>query len=384
MKKFLLICFAILFWGAGKGQDLPYARNVVQALTAPAMWGRGYTNNGMALAANYINEQFRSLGLLPLFGEQYLQSFVYPVNTFPGKMMVKINGEPLIPGEDYLVDPGSKSIQTRTALERADSLYYVAKEVGLLVSITDRLTWSVATEQQTYTHILLKKGRLKEEPKYLEAEVESRWLDAFKAANVGGYVRGTKRPDSLLIFTAHYDHLGGMGNETFFPGANDNASGVAMLLSLAAYYRQHPAPYSVAFICFAGEEAGLLGSRFLVEHPPIDLKKIRFLVNLDMVGTGSAGGTIVNATLHPTAFQQLLQLNEKGNYLPKINARGPAPNSDHYFFTQAGVPAFFLYTQGGSAAYHDLKDRGEELEFTVYDSLFHLLIHFYGTLVPIN
>ncbi|WP_448636180.1 M28 family peptidase [Pedobacter panaciterrae] len=79
-----------------------------------------------------------------------------------------------------------------------------------------------------------------------------------------------------MVITAHYDHLGGMGNKTYFPGANDNASGISFLLSLAKYYAANPQPYTMAFICFAGEEAGLLGSKYFTEYPLLALQKSGF------------------------------------------------------------------------------------------------------------
>jgi Zn-dependent M28 family amino/carboxypeptidase len=92
-------------------------------------------------------------------------------------------------------------------------------------------------------------------------------------------VPGTLHPDSFVVFTAHYDHLGLMGRHNFFPGANDNASGVALLISLADYFQHHPQPYSVVFLAFSGEEAGLLGSGYFADHPPIKLSSVRFLIN---------------------------------------------------------------------------------------------------------
>ena len=76
-----------------------------------------------------------------------------------------------------------------------------------------------------------------------------------------------------------------MGKDTYFPGANDNASGISLLLNLAHYYAANPRPYSIGFICFAGEEAGLIGSKYFTEHPLVPLKNIRFLINTDLAGT---------------------------------------------------------------------------------------------------
>ena len=93
-----------------------------------------------------------------------------------------------------------------------------------------------------------------------------------------------------------------MGKDVYFPGANDNASGVAMLLNLANYYskKENQPKCSIAFIAFAGEEAGLLGSKYFSEHPLIPLNKMKFLVNLDLLGTGDEGMMVVNATCIPT------------------------------------------------------------------------------------
>ena len=94
----------------------------------------------------------------------------------------------------------------------------------------------------------------------LEVNIESKFIKSFPAKNLVGYIPGTDKQDSLIVFTAHYDHLGMLGSDKIFPGANDNASGVAILLYLAKYYAAHPAKYPVAFIAFSGEEPGLKGS----------------------------------------------------------------------------------------------------------------------------
>ena len=167
-----------------------------------------------------------------------------------------------------------------------------------------------------------------------------------------------------------------MGSKTYFPGANDNASGVAQVLSLAKYYAAHPQPYSMAFIFFSGEEAGLLGSKYFTENPLVPLKNIRFLVNLDLEGTGVDGITVVNATIFPKEFAMLKQINEKGKYMIKINSRGKAPNSDHYLFTENDVPAFFWYTQGGIAAYHDIYDISATLPMNKYEDMFKMILKF--------
>lgn len=373
MKKFGFFIF--LFCAInGFAQDSTYTRGIVNTLTTKAFWGRGYTKNGMEKAADYIADTYQKIGLLPM-GATYKQTFNFPVNTFPDKMMVTINGKKLIPGKDFIVSnesPGTKQISKLTSV---DSLTYRTAS-SLQVLLKDKLTWSVATEVGEITTIQLNKKNFTAIPKEISVDIENKFIPNFKAANICGWVKGTKYPDSLLIITAHYDHLGGMGADTYFPGANDNAAGVATLLSLAKYYAANPQPYSIGFICFAAEEAGLLGSAFFVENPLVPLNKIKFLLNLDLVGTGEAGMTVVNASVYPKAFAQLNEVNNEHHYISKINSRGKAANSDHYFFTEKGVPSFFIYTQGGPSAYHDIFDKPETLPLTRYKDLFKLIVGF--------
>ncbi len=210
----------------------------------------------------------------------------------------------------------------------------------------------------------------------VDIHIENKYIGEYRTQNVAGYIPGTACPDSFLVYTAHYDHLGMMGKGTFFPGANDNASGTALMLGLARYFSRHPQRYSVVFIGFTGEEAGLLGSGFFADHPLIRLANIKFLVNLDLVGTGVDGITVVNATEFPDQFKMLSQINDTGRYLVNIKKRGKACNSDHCPFYTRGVPCFFIYTLGGIAAYHNLDDRPETLPLTSFEGLTKLLIAF--------
>lgn len=352
-------------------QDLTYARKTLNTLTSPALWGRGYTKAGMAKAANFISNEFKGIGLNPL-----KQEFSFPVNTFPGAMELTLDGKKLIPGKDFIIGQASKGIKDGGSLIQKDSIHFVNEEQKLVLTLQSKLTWSVSTKVEDYTEIIIKKSVIAQKPHTFEANIESQFIPTFSAFNIYASIKGTKHPDSVLVITAHYDHLGGMGKHTYFPGANDNASGVSLLLSLAKFYAKNPQPYTIAFICFGAEEAGLIGSNYFTENPLIPLNSIRFLINLDLVGTGEEGATVVNATVHPKEFALLNKINTAGKFLLKINPRGKAANSDHYFFTEKGVPAFFLYTQGGITAYHDIDDKAKTLPFTMYENLFKLLVGF--------
>lgn len=374
MKKCLLL-LCLLISRPALSQDIDLTRKILDTLTAKAMWGRGYTKGGLGKATDYISAQFETYGLKPVNGDSFLQTFSFPVNTFPGKMSLKINGKALIAGKDFVVAPESKGTKASGKLQQKDSTVFISTQEQLIITLKDKLTWSVSTEQTDHTGIQLLKTAT-EKPDRFELNIENQFAPDFKAANICAMVKGTSVPDSMIVLTAHYDHLGGMGDSTYFPGANDNASGISFLLSMAKYYAANPAPYSMIFLCFAGEEAGLLGSKFFTEHPLIALNKIRFLINVDMVGTGETGITVVNATYHPNEFAMLNKINDTHSYLAKINPRGKAANSDHYFFSEKGVPAFFIYTNGGIRAYHDIYDLPATLPFTVYNNLFKLFVDF--------
>ncbi len=110
-------------------------------------------------------------------------------------------------------------------------------------------------------------------------------------SNVIGYIPAQKPTTKSFLFTAHYDHLGqDLVNGEIFAGANDNASGVSVILEVARVLQQYhtSADYHIVFIAFSGEEEGLLGSKWYVDHPMFPLNDIVGVINLDMVGVGDS------------------------------------------------------------------------------------------------
>jgi aminopeptidase YwaD len=375
MKKTTVTLLFTFYLFAVQAQSVSFGKKIVDTLTTPYFWGRGYTNDGMKKAAEFISNQFKSYGLQPI-GKNYLQQFSYPVNTFPGKMEVNINGKDLIPGKDFIVAPETKGVKGSGNLEVLDSIQFINRNKMVVIKMQDKLTWSVAPEAASYSLIIVDKKALDKTPVSFKVNIDNKLVNNFKAANVCAMVKGTAKPDSVIFITAHYDHLGGMGKDTYFPGANDNASGISLLLNLAQYYAKHPQKYSIGFICFAGEEAGLIGSKYFTENPLVPLKNIRFLINTDLAGTGEEGITVVNATEFPKEFAMMQAINKENNLLAAVNTRGKAANSDHYFFTEKGVPAFFFYTLGGIKAYHDVFDKAATLPLNEHEDLFKLITKF--------
>jgi hypothetical protein len=242
--------------------------------------------------------------------------------------------------------------------------------------------WSRNMRENPFTSVDVLDAKMPRRPKTIEVSVENLWLENYVTRNVVAWIPGKAKPDTFLVVTAHYDHIGMMGQETVFPGANDNASGTAMMLDLARHYslpeNQHD--YSLAFMAFSGEESGLLGSKFYTENPYFPPGQIRFLINLDMVGTGSDGLLVFNGTTDSVRFETMNRINEQNEYLKELRMRGESRSSDHYYFHQKGVPAFFLLTIGNEHRhYHTIYDTRESLPFTKYNEVFRLVTDFFNT-----
>src|SRR5436190_24241508 len=107
MKILLTLCFSLILVLVS-AQDKSGARSIVDTLTSPYFWGRGYTNDGLKKAAAFLSNEFKSYGLQPANKGGYLQEFSYPVNTFPGKMEVSVNDIKLKPGKDFIISAESK------------------------------------------------------------------------------------------------------------------------------------------------------------------------------------------------------------------------------------------------------------------------------------
>lgn len=413
------ISFLFCFLSVSLFSQVEEGRRITKELCAPKYFGRGYVKSGDSLAAVYLANEFQNKGIKPI-KKSYFQPFSFDVNTFPGEMKLTLNGQELKTGIDYIVDHNSggfhgelkfkslteseifnldstrkivqfiqKSIFNSViidvrnyqgdSLKNANSIANALTDFATVLVVTnEKFTFSVGSNPMGFPLIFVQ-GFAYQAAKKIEIQIDQKLKKKHIANNVVAMIPTENKKAEYLVFTAHYDHLGGMGNQTYFPGGNDNASGTSMLFALADYFKENPVPYHVVFIAFAGEEAGLIGSKYFVDHPLVDLKKIKFLLNLDIMGSGEEGITVVNATLFPTEFEKLISINEKENYLSQIKKRGPAANSDHYWFTEKGVPAFFLYTMGDNKHYHDVFDTYEELTFNKYNDIVKLIAAFAKT-----
>ncbi len=400
-------------------QNLARVRTTIDTLCSDVFFGRGYTQAGAEKSAAYLQTRFAHIGL-QAFGDSYQQAFQFPINLFPDTCRLAFGEQIAAVGRDFLPHPASGSgaasgellplhtlapepFLLDSALKASDTrgkiLLLDAKQEPLLQRISPNavrkltqgegilflvpaLTHSLAGSAYPFPCFYVKQGVLEaflaqKETSVATFALRNELVPEQTAYNIVGHVRGTTYPDSLIVYTAHYDHLGGIGTEVFFPGANDNASGVAMLLELAHAIQAAPLPYSVAFIAFSAEEAGLVGSRFFTEHPLFPLQNIVALLNLDLFGTGEKGAVVVNGTVYRTDFEAFQRINQDKQLLSTVHIRGETANSDHYFFHKKGVKSFFFYLHGDWPHYHTPEDR-PPLPLSGFAPAFQWLLHLAG------
>lgn len=185
--------------------------------------------------------------------------------------------------------------------------------------------------------------------------------------NVLGYI--DNNAENTIIIGAHYDHLGFGGDGSLFRGdekaihngADDNASGVAVMLDLAKKLQKTNTNNNYLFMAFSGEEMGLLGSNYFVKHPTLDIKKVNYMINMDMVGRLKQDSTLaVYGVGTSTRFKQTLKANNERFKLVE-NESGVGP-SDHTSFYLNDIPVLHFFT-GQHEDYHKPSDDFEKLNY---------------------
>jgi hypothetical protein len=191
--------------------------------------------------------------------------------------------------------------------------------------------------------------------------------DTKQAINVVGYLAGSDPAlkNELVIIGAHYDHLGLGGNNSLAPkqigevhnGADDNASGTAGVLELAQVFaaRRSELKRSLLFLAFSGEEEGLLGSNYYVQHPLFPIERAVAMINLDMIGRLRDNKLIVQGTGTSPQWPSLIEeVNSTAKFDLKTSADGAGP-SDHSSFYVKDIPVLFFFT-GMHGDYHKPSD----------------------------
>ncbi|WP_142784556.1 M28 family peptidase [Changchengzhania lutea] len=255
----------------------------------------------------------------------------------------------------FLSDDALEGRQTGTKGERAAAEYIAGRfeNLNLEPKGTDQYFQAFSFKPKTNPHQTVN---------YTVKEGDS----TVTGTNIIGFMNNKAK--NTVIIGAHYDHLGygaegslHRGERAIHNGADDNASGVAVMLKLAEKLQGKHRGNNYLFMAFSGEEMGLLGSNYFVKNPTIDTKKVNFMINMDMVGRLNADSTLAvyGVGTSPILKQTLNAHNTNFKLVQKESGIGP---SDHTSFYNADIPVLHFFT-GQHEDYHKPSDDFEKLNY---------------------
>ena len=430
MKKLLLIMFAVCVQAGA--QDMAHYKRVVKELASAKYQGRGYAKGGANKAGKFLEKEYRKAGV----DEVTLQPFTLDIQTFAGKMEMEglyaegegnqmVNGKSsngkwkkLTAGIDFSMREYSPGVKGEFPVYHVDTLHFDADKMfadlakpeykNCLVACEfwftykhreafSRLqtaggctnagliyTWPAPIKFfKAYGHRVVDKPIVWVTPEAIEGvqrvklNVDANFLKGYECFNVISKIEG-ERHDSCYVFTAHYDHLGNLGKKIFYAGANDNASGTATIVTLAAYYAKHRPKFDMYFLAFSGEDANLRGSTYFVEHPTFPLERIKYLFNIDMIGDNNPVEYCEVSDEGMKAFPLFEKINAEKRHFKSLHRGDLAANSDHYVFAVRHVPCIFLENEKGDAFqyYHTIYDNWEHVVTDSYEPTFRLVRDF--------
>lgn len=385
----------------------------VQYLASDSLEGRRTGTKGEQMAMQYIAQQYTAMGIEPKGSNGYIQEFeINEGKSVTDKTQLKVNGKNLVLNTDYYPLAFSKNaavngspamalrekgqpwfIDVKEELEanktnpHFDVEEFIKKQADEVTkkgatalflynssSITDNILFNkndksaVADIPVIYLTKDAVKNYFKDRSATLEIalniQIES---NIRKGRNVVAFINNNAA--NTVVLGAHYDHLGYGEDKNALDalhevhnGADDNASGTAALLELAAMLKKDaPKNNNYLFINFSGEELGLFGSKYWLENPTIKITP-NYMINMDMVGRYDTAHklTIGGYGTSPVWGDIFNTLSNK-NLLIKFDSAGSGP-SDHASFYRAGVPVLFFFT-GSHADYHKATDDWDKINY---------------------
>lgn len=389
--------------------------------------GRRAGTNGEKLAMEYIKSQFEKNRLEPKgSSDSYYQSFeIWDGRNFENNSYLHINGEEIKAGDFYPL-PCSPKID----LEGSPSIALKEAGVPWFLDIKDDLNASKTNPHFNLMRFLTDKAKIMSKKGATalfiynsDAQAEDDYYDpkqimdvaaipiikmshriakkffvdetatliinlkiAFKdnirtGHNVVGYINNDAA--TTICLGAHFDHLGfgedgnsllSTGGHLVHNGADDNASGIAALIELSRLLKKSKyKTNNYLFIAFSGEELGLFGSKYFVEHPTIDLSMANFMINMDMVGRLNENKILtIGGYGTSTTWQQLFNsLDKNKNIIVKFDSSGTGP-SDHTSFYKKNIPVLFFFT-GIHSDYHKPTDDADKINYTGENYIVHYI-----------
>jgi aminopeptidase YwaD len=381
--------------------------------------GRRAGTPGEALAVKYITAEFTKAGISPKGDSGYAQAFIIDDGkAIKQTSMFQVNGKDMVAGTDFFpmgYSPDSKLIESASAVSVLEkgSPWFINLAEGIIPNKDNphfdidnwirnqiknsndkgasavilyntiegsedlRFNGKDKSEKAPLPVIYVTRKAMQQflsdpEATYdfkIKVETESKYR---KAHNVVGYIDNGAQ--NTVVLGAHFDHLGygedgnsmiRTGEKNIHNGADDNASGTAAMMELAKMIKKSKLKKTnYLFIAFSGEELGLYGSKYFVEHPTISLSTVTYMVNMDMVGRMNDSTKVVTIGGFGTSptWTNIIKTDAKNNpFTIKLDSSGSGP-SDHTSFYRKDIPVLFFFT-GLHTDYHKPSDDAPKINF---------------------
>lgn len=365
---------------------------IIRALSADDMQGRAIFSPGIDKAASFIENEFKNIGLEPLTGEAGFRQSFSATRIKPAATEVMLEGNPVAPENVMVVTdlPGlnwnsSPEVQV-VEVKHGESFFNRYREiVGMnkpVIAYVDPEygdAFARLRERSVEGHIVtqpkpagavvfvLNEGIAKSFRVNFTNNIEN--LPLF---NVAGMIPGKSKAKEIVVFSGHYDHLGvvdAIDGDSIANGADDDASGVTAMISLARYYKKlNTNERTLVFVAFTGEETGGYGSKYFSSK--LNPADVVAMFNIEMIGKDSKFGknSAFITGYERSDFGQILQKNLEGTEFKFYPDPYPAQNlfyrSDNATLAALGVPAHTISTDqiDSDKLYHTVNDEFESLD----------------------
>jgi len=348
-------------------------KRVIKTLSADDMQGRATFTPGIEKAAQFIESEYKKIGLVPLAGNKdFRQNFTKPRNI-PVSASVSINGRQ-IPADSVYVNTtalsvnwadnsdvqvvkmdSSKNFRTENATyQRSGKKYIILVDSKFSAQVKASRSRSKngfmvnrKNDDQVLVYVLGKFDDVKSFNVSYTARFENSPL-----FNIAGMIPGKSKPNEYVIFSGHYDHLGilpPVKGDSIANGADDDASGTTAVITLAKYFKKlNNNERSIIFVAFCAEEIGEFGSQYFATQ--VEPNKVVAMFNIEMIGKASKWGQ--NAALitgyERSDFGKILQKNLEGTafkfYPDPYTSQNLFYRSDNASLARVGVPAHTIST----------------------------------------
>lgn len=403
MKKTIYTLFALFLAQQTWAQNIdkiitrPYVDRLIKTLSSDEMQGRATFSPGIDKAASFIEAEFKSIGLKPLEGNTFRQSF-FQQKLKPLSTKVIIDGKE-IEGANVLVygntvehlvfdksnsdgwlklDPEKPFMAQIRALSKENKKQLILvdpKFADIFKRIKDYLAGGAEIDEKKANEpssaLVLVMGEETVATDF-KVEVKSK-LEKLSLFNVAGVIPGKSKAKELVVFSGHYDHLGIIknndGQDSIANGADDDASGTTAMIALAKYYKKlNNNERTLIFVAFTAEEIGGFGAKHFSQK--LNPDEVVAMFNIEMIGKDSKFGknTAFITGFDKSDFGKILQKNLEGTEFTFHPDPYPQQNlfyrSDNATLAALGVPAHTISTDqiDSDKFYHTVKDEYETLD----------------------